>query len=68
MKYYAVTGRICGDDEDTLHLVGWHEDREDAVATFRTIMSSTRAISGVDDIGEIFIGAVVCSDREIHEG
>lgn len=66
-RYYAVTGRICGDEEDTLLLVTATE-HEEAVEAFK---AELRAIRNVDinyQPGlEIFIGAVVWSQTPIFE-
>lgn len=66
-RYYAVTGRICGDEEDTLLLVTATE-HEKAVEAFKTELRAIRNVDPEDqDDAEIFIGAVVWSASPIHE-
>ena len=64
-RYYAVTGRISGDDEDTLLLV-CGASHDEATAEFK---AELRAIRNVDDENEIeiHIGAVVWSATPIFD-
>lgn len=41
MRYYAVTGRCCGDDEDTPLLMGQHPDASSAQEAYRQEMRDT---------------------------
>lgn len=63
-RYYAVTGRVPGDDEDTLLLVGQHADRHKAVEVFQSMLREIRDCAPDD---EIFVGAVVSSEAPITE-
>ena len=63
-RYYAVTGQVPGDDEDTLLLVGQHADRDKAVEVFRDML---REIRNCEPDEEIFVGAVVSSATPITE-
>lgn len=68
-RYYAVTGRICGDEEDTLLLVTATE-HEEAVEAFKTELRAIRNVDAEDQNepgNEIFIGAVVWSQTPIFE-
>lgn len=66
-RYYAVTGRICGDEEDTLLLVTAAE-HDEAVEAFKTELRAIRNMDPEDqNDAEIFIGAVVWSQTPIFE-
>lgn len=66
-RYYAVTGRICGDEEDTLLLVTG-TTHEEAVEAFKVELRAIRNVDAEDEEGiEIFIGAVVWSATPIFE-
>lgn len=69
MRHYAVTGRICGDEEDTLLLVD-AVDHESAVLAFKAELQNIRNVTS-EDAGlpeyEIYIGAVVWSKTPIFE-
>lgn len=69
MRYYAVTGRISGDDEDTLLLVNG-TDHENAVREFKAELRDIRNVSPEDtDLPayEIYIGAVAWSNTPIFD-
>lgn len=66
-RHYAVTGRICGDEEDTLLLVRG-ENHEEAAEAFKAELRAIRVMSSDDlEETEIFIGAVVWSNTPINE-
>lgn len=66
-RHYAVTGRICGDEEDTLLLVRG-KNHEEAVEAFKDELRAIRNVDAEDqDETEIFIGAVVWSNTPINE-
>lgn len=68
-RYYAVTGRICGDEEDTLLLVTG-ANHEEAVEAFKAELRAIRNVDAEDQEtpeNEIFIGAVVWSQTPIFE-
>lgn len=71
-RFYAVSGRVCGDDEDTT-LVIKAEDRTSALAEYREQMMainglSTSELEHLEANGEgIFINSVVMSTAPIHE-
>lgn len=69
MRHYAVTGRITGDEEDTLLLVD-AVDHESAVQAFKAELQSIRNVAA-EDVNlpeyEIYIGAVVWSATPIFE-
>ena len=68
-RHYAVTGRIDGDDEDTLILLE-ASDRDEAIEKYK---AELREISNVDPEyadepgNEIYINAVVWSATPIFE-
>lgn len=68
-KFYAVTGRIVGDDEDTLLLVQ-AENNEQATEAFKAELRAIRNVAAEDYDSpdyEIYIGAMVWSKTPIYE-
>lgn len=65
MKHYAITGRVSGDDEDTLLLIDAEND-DAATAEFIAELRSIRNLEE-DDEREIFLGAKVWSNTPIFE-
>lgn len=64
-----MTGRICGDEEDTLLLVR-ATNHEEAVEAFKAELRAIRNVDAEDQDKpdyEIFIGAVVWSNTPINE-
>lgn len=68
-RHYAVTGRLCGDEEDTLLLVTG-ANHEEAMEAFKAELRAIRNVDAEDQEApenEIFIGAVVWSQTPIFE-
>lgn len=72
MKHYAVTGRIPGDDEDTLLCVGRHPDNRSALVNFIDEIWALARLSEVDrenlrsEFGtDVFINSIVSSETPI---
>ncbi|MBD9406275.1 hypothetical protein IB236_13080 [Acidovorax sp. ACV02] len=66
-RHYAVTGRLRGDDEDTLLLLT-AENHDQAAEGFKTELRAIRNVDPDDPYSaEIFIGAVVWSATPIQE-
>lgn len=72
IAYYLVTGRICGDDEDTA--LTFESDCDDIDEVIRIFVASMKdsyieaaSESGeeVDPDVEVFVNYVYCSDRPI---
>src|ERR1035437_4592851 len=49
MNFYAVTGRIPGDDDDTLMSVGQHASRDEAIAAFVAQMLADNDMDEMSD-------------------
>lgn len=72
MSYYAVTGRIPGDDDDTVVCVGLCASVETAHAKFRHEMADMNFLDEesanhlIKHYGDyVFIVSTVCSDTPI---
>lgn len=68
-RHYAVTGRLCGDEEDTLLLVT-AENHDQAAEAFKDELRTIRNVDATEQDSphnEVFIGAVVWSATPIHE-
>lgn len=72
MKYYLVTGRICGDDEDTSRRF-LAESRDEAASAFEDLMWDLKGTSKEDrarlescDMG-VFINGVFASESPIED-
>lgn len=68
-RHYAVTGRIDGDDEDTLILLE-AGDRDEAIEKYRAELREISNINQADadkPWNEIYINAVVWSATPIFE-
>lgn len=68
-RHYAVTGRVLGDEEDTMILLE-ASDRDEAVEKFKAELRDIRDVDpeDVDDPwNEVFINAVVWSATPIFE-
>lgn len=68
-RHYAVTGRVLGDEEDTVILLE-ASDRDEAVEKFKAELRDIRDVDpeDVDDPwNEVFINAVVWSATPIFE-
>lgn len=68
-RHYAVTGRIAGDDEDTMILLE-ASSHEEAAEEYKAELRAIRAV-GQEDVddpwNEIYINAVVWSATPIFE-
>lgn len=72
MKYYAVSGRIPGDDEDTMLCVGQHPNNGSAIASFMDEMRALYSLTPQDSEimrksydTDVFINSIVSSDTPI---
>jgi len=74
MKYYAVTGRIPGDDEDTVLCVGQHPDKGSAIDSFTAELLELGCIDEehTENLRQeygtsVFINSIVSSDSRIED-
>ena len=68
MNYYAITGRMVGDDEDSTFLLGPMPNRQAAIDAFKAEMwemSDVDTEDRDDELNEIFINSVIWSESPL---
>lgn len=65
MRYYAITGRFSGDEEDTLLLIT-AEDTDPAVTAYKAELCRIRNCAE-DEENEIYLNTLVWANTPIFE-
>ena len=69
MKYYAITGRLLGDDEDSTFLLGPLPDRQAAIDAFKAEMWEMKDVDVEArdyELNEIYINSVIWSESPLQ--